>query len=418
MKGFKCIGLDCEETCCSGWSVIIDEDHYKKLKRAMDQTQAQRREFGATHKRVDIKKRSRLYYATLCMRKDGYCGLLDADGLCSVQLRFGEQLLSDTCALYPRTFSATGSRIEMAGTLSCPEITRRVLFAADALELVDMDPRSLPEGRNPPVQKIDPKNLYAGYVDDIRTTMYELLSLPEYPLSARLFFAAYFASRTVGFFFKGCESVDEQRLGNEIRRVKASDVLAELYEQYLKLAPSETLVAAVIVRILAQKASGACYSSFRTLVGDVFNIYARPSVEGPENLTFHLPTDKLISDYYQRKEEMTARFGQRIERYFENYAKNYWMKEWYGDSINLLVHTENLLVRIAVLRFMLFSLVQIPPGTDADEAVALLDKSAVQIFTRFSRNIEHDRKFLDNLTRALDEEKMQTLAHSICFLKF
>jgi lysine-N-methylase len=90
MKDFKCIGLDCEDTCCSGWSVGIDEDHYKKLKRAIDQTQEQRREFSATHKRVDIKKRSCLHYATLCMREDGYCRLLDADGLCSVQRRFGE----------------------------------------------------------------------------------------------------------------------------------------------------------------------------------------------------------------------------------------------------------------------------------------------------------------------------------------
>ena len=33
LKNFKCIGGACEDTCCAGWSIEVDEGTYKKYKK-------------------------------------------------------------------------------------------------------------------------------------------------------------------------------------------------------------------------------------------------------------------------------------------------------------------------------------------------------------------------------------------------
>ena len=417
MAGFQCIGSACEEHCCGGWQVFVDKDHYEKLKRLMSQPRALREEFASAHQPVDSAKRTPQCFAMMTLKPNGNCSMLDADGLCAIQRRFGAGALCSTCALYPRHFGEHANRIEMAGTLSCPEVARRALLHDDALDLVDFDPTRLLSGYTPPTQRIDPKNSYAGYLDDIRATIYELLSLPDCSLSLRLFCIAFFAARTAEFFHKDVATVDEQRLSEAIHCLKSLAQRAELCQWYEARAVSDKFVAKFIVEILKTRVEEGCLLTFRDLVYRALTTYDR-SAPGPGQTTTVPPVEQLAADYNQRKAALIARFGARIDRYFENYAKNYWMKEWYGSSPNLLVHTQDLLVRIAVQRFMLFSLANIPPDVDEQEAVRLLDQEAVRVFYKFSRSIEHFPKFLSKLTHALEAPGMEMLAHAVCLIKF
>ena len=36
MAKFRCIGSECEDSCCVGWRVTVDEDTYKKYRRVKD----------------------------------------------------------------------------------------------------------------------------------------------------------------------------------------------------------------------------------------------------------------------------------------------------------------------------------------------------------------------------------------------
>ena len=44
---FACIGPACEDTCCSGWSIPVDRDHYRRLKQVMGGSAAERERFRA-----------------------------------------------------------------------------------------------------------------------------------------------------------------------------------------------------------------------------------------------------------------------------------------------------------------------------------------------------------------------------------
>jgi hypothetical protein len=123
----------------------------------------------------------------------------------------------------------------------------------------------------------------------------------------------------------------------------------------------------------------------------------------------------LWADYVVRRQEWQATFPERVDRYFENYAKNFWMREWYTTSVDLLAHSRRLLVRVAVLRLLLFShpsLLAARSLTDVTAKRAALDRAAVEVFYRFSRAVEHQSNLLDKIAGAMAHEGPQTFAHT------
>ena len=61
------------------------------------------------------------------LQSNGRCRMLDAHGLCSIQIAYGPEKLCDTCRNYPRiALQNEGLNIAYL-TLSCPEVAREVL---------------------------------------------------------------------------------------------------------------------------------------------------------------------------------------------------------------------------------------------------------------------------------------------------
>src|SRR5262249_12258330 len=60
-------------------------------------------------------------HALLVLTDDASCAFLD-HGLCSIQARFGEELLPDACASFPPSLGRVGDRFERVATTACPEI--------------------------------------------------------------------------------------------------------------------------------------------------------------------------------------------------------------------------------------------------------------------------------------------------------
>src|SRR4029079_17930828 len=70
------------------------------------------------------------------------CTFLD-DNWCSIHRRFGEDALPDVCSQYPRRVSQVADRIELTGSISCPEVTRRLLHGERATDLVPCDGKAV-----------------------------------------------------------------------------------------------------------------------------------------------------------------------------------------------------------------------------------------------------------------------------------
>jgi hypothetical protein len=79
--------------------------------------------------------------------------------------------------------------------------------------------------------------------------------------------------------------------------------------------------------------------------------------------------------------------------FFENYCKQYLVRDWYFEQATVYQHIQGLLVRVAVLRFLLLS-------HPAEE----LDKLAIDVFQGMSRGVEHHDEFLKLINAGLSDQ--------------
>lgn len=115
-KDFKCIASECEDTCCAGWGIVIDEETY-------DCYQKIEGEFGE-------KLRSKIVEEdgdNVFVLNGDNCPFLNKNNLCEIYKELGEKNLCYTCRQYPRYMEEFLDLREIGLSLSCPEAARIIL---------------------------------------------------------------------------------------------------------------------------------------------------------------------------------------------------------------------------------------------------------------------------------------------------
>jgi len=159
---FACLGADCEDSCCSGWTVVLDKKTYQSYRQTKTAPLAVRLE---THVKRMRSQASDTTYARIELMPDtGECPMLE-ERLCSVQNALGEDRLSNVCFTYPRKVQQTGDVYQQALTLSCPEAARLALLAEDAFEFIESELVFRPNT----VERLQPKlGLTLDEMNDVR----------------------------------------------------------------------------------------------------------------------------------------------------------------------------------------------------------------------------------------------------------
>jgi lysine-N-methylase len=430
MESFRCTGSACEDDCCHHWRINIDQVTYKKVKNSLDCSKADRERFRQGIKRNRAAGHGKGDYASIALKADGSCPFQDTDKLCFIHRRFGEDHLSQVCQTYPRKLNQLGHRLEVTATLSCPVAARGCLLEENAMELVMVDlarhanPRLLHAARMPAGQS-DP---FLAYLDEIREVILHLLSERRYPLSSRLFFATFFVNRLERFFRPGATGFSGDVLAAEIDLLAYPANLARLHQEFESLEPSIALPMSIIQTMLLNRAARA-RSVFEELLWRVWETYGRKGEVNDflnvknTNGEVQVAAGLMLDCYRQRRDGLQAAFGARIDLYFENYCRNDWLGHWYPRSTSLLEHMQQLLLRLAVLRFMFHSHPELTPLCDSQNLETelvrdVLDRVAVEVFYKFSRGIEHDKTLLPQVQKALNEQEMESFAHSVLLIKF
>lgn len=117
----------------------------------------------------------------VCFRLDeaGMCALLTPDGLCRIQRDWGEEHLCGHCAAYPRFIEEYGCLTEYSLAVSCPEAAR-LLLETPRFTLIETN-----DGKNdPPFDGVDP-GLLAG-LEQSRAAVLALLDRGPAPLWDKL----------------------------------------------------------------------------------------------------------------------------------------------------------------------------------------------------------------------------------------
>ena len=115
-KDFKCIASECEDTCCAGWGIVIDDESYHKYQK-VDGAFGDRLKSEIVHDAGE----------NIFVLKGNDCPFLNENKLCDIYNELGEGGLCYTCRQYPRYLEEFGSLREMGISLSCPEAARIIL---------------------------------------------------------------------------------------------------------------------------------------------------------------------------------------------------------------------------------------------------------------------------------------------------
>lgn len=181
---FRCIGSQCEDTCCRGWRVPVDKITFEKYQACSHPALGTKLHDLVT---INSAAESDDSYADIKLI-DSQCPFL-AEGLCSIQGQLGEEYLSKNCATYPRVTHSVEGLLERALDLSCPEAARLALLNPEPMEFVeeagDDDAQLGSVGSVDATSSERPDRPYR-HVHEIRSLMISLLQNRRYPLSQRL----------------------------------------------------------------------------------------------------------------------------------------------------------------------------------------------------------------------------------------
>lgn len=130
---FRCIGPACEDSCCQGWDVRLDEATYTKYLSMPPGPLPDRIRQSLV---LITDGQTPRNYAGIRLDAGRACPFLDTDRLCEIQKGYGPEYLSSVCAQYPRSRQTIEGEMEETLLPSCPEAARMVL----------LHPRLLPEG--------------------------------------------------------------------------------------------------------------------------------------------------------------------------------------------------------------------------------------------------------------------------------
>ncbi|MGL4773593.1 MAG: flagellin lysine-N-methylase [Clostridium sp.] len=127
-NSFKCIASECEDTCCAGWGIVIDEETLKKYEKVEGDFRERLNEEIISDDEDKIFK-----------LKGDRCSFLNDKNLCDIYKELGEEGLCYTCREYPRYREEFLHIKEIGISLSCPEAARIILRDEEEGVFIEID---------------------------------------------------------------------------------------------------------------------------------------------------------------------------------------------------------------------------------------------------------------------------------------
>jgi lysine-N-methylase len=427
---FACTGGDCPDNCCHGWQVQLDKKTYEDLQRSMSLSSSEQERFEANVTRNQGPSAGAGRFATIGLDSCGLCTFQEAgSGLCSIQKEYGEPLLGQVCSIYPRQLNRYGQGTELSMTLSCPEAARLCLSSPKATDLVPLAPELVANEKYflTHLQSDTEPDPYPRHAGVVRQVLWDLLGTAGYPLSTRLFFCAYFAHRISPFFRAGMLEDDLGALPGEVERIGQPEFLRELSEQIQKVQDVNDLAMTIILTILMGRSRDD--SRLKERLQEIWVLYGgaefqqsavRALEKGQTDFDFGSP----IRQFHRRRDHLEKIFGTAHDQHLENYCFSYLFRENCTGAPTVLAHVQNLLIRRAILRFLVFSdprwnewMERPSDHRPTASELKQFEESAVDIFYRFSRTIEHSVELTQRIQDTLAAQGMQSLPHLVMQLK-
>lgn len=161
---FRCIGTDCEDNCCIGWEVDIDDDSLALYNSVTG-------DFGE-------RLHSAMSSDNSFMLKNNRCPFLNDKNLCDIFINLGEESLCTVCTEYPRYTEFFGELTEVGIGLSCETAAELILKNSEKTYFVTEETEQESE--------IDFEEDFLSELLDVREKVFAILQNRQKPISGRV----------------------------------------------------------------------------------------------------------------------------------------------------------------------------------------------------------------------------------------
>ncbi|MCP5267829.1 MAG: flagellin lysine-N-methylase [Zoogloeaceae bacterium] len=223
---FQCIGSACEDTCCAGWKISIDQATLETYRQVKHPGLAER--FQRFIKPISVEARGASGHpARIELLPDTRdCPFLE-QGCCAIHRDLGEDYLSDTCASFPRRIREVSGQIEYALDLACPEAARKALLTENVLDLIESPISIRPSTlvASPLTGKLTPQQ-----VSEIRGFCLQFMQLGDLLLWQRLVVIGHFCHQLEALLATDTPLDLDQFLSEFLGQIEQGPMLALLNE--------------------------------------------------------------------------------------------------------------------------------------------------------------------------------------------
>lgn len=400
-KQFQCIGTKCEDNCCYGWRVGIDENTYKKYKKVSKPALKRLIDKNITRKRSNPSLEN---YAKIIMDKNGKCPFLEEDRLCNIHRELGEEFLSKVCMVYPRLTNIVNGIYEKSITLSCPEAAKLVLLNPNIMEFDEIEEAI--DVQHNIIHKIDTENVRKGnnvnkHFWSLRIFSISLLQNREYLLTERLII--------LGLFMKKVQEALDNNLDYEIPNI------IEEYNQIIENGDLKEAIRNIPVNLTIQMELMKEFNDER------FTIEFSPNAKSYIDC-FVKFLKGIDYDADTKVEEAGERYKEACLNYYEPFMKdheyilenllvNYIFKEMFPINSQDGVFDDymKMTIHYSLIKMFLIGM--------AAYNKKLNEELIVKLVYSYSRAIEHNSIFFDKTFKLFKEKGYNTMAYMAILIK-
>lgn len=385
---FKCIGGDCEDTCCVGWDIDVDRATFKKYFKVKDEGMKKMFQKNVCNN-TDCTNED-LDYGRIKLNKEKRCPFLNCDNYCKIQEKLGEDYLSSVCSQFPRVVNKVDNHYEMVLDLSCPEAARIVLNNKNKIEF-KTENRSLGKYTMSGVLETKDREFEGTaikYFKEIRDMSIKIMQYRGLDLTKRLYVLGDLLS-----ILEDLSEEDPDKIPVVISKYNIYET-AKFYEE--------------------DEMNFISQIPFFKNVVDSLNI-----IEEVDSEKFRDMTKKALSGFDFKNENDLMKNSDKYIKAFNDYTKkfinkhSYIFENYFVNFIynNLFPFSESdfifegyimLLFRFALMRFYLVGMYLSNDNTDSKENII----DFIQVFVKA---FEHDRNYRSEILEYIQENEFDNM---------
>lgn len=391
IKYFKCDTSKCTDICCmSNWSIDIDKNTYYKycnLKKAKE------REVILKYIKQNSESKTIEDYAKLNFCQ-GKCYFLNNEKLCSLQLKYGEEYISNVCRTYPRKINVVNDIIEMSADTSCPVIAELMLKPTKSMEFDFLEETNLI--RNKSICGIIyndenyGKNQPEKYLWDLRNFTIDLLQNRKLSLKNRLNILGHF-----------CKDIDSIIFNNKAQCI--IEIINMYYEkmnqnifQVNRGILDDKIKTYIILNTIKQRYK---YKFVNNKFSHYLDIFFK-SINYYDGISI----DELSEEYSKKY----IKFNNEIEKYdyiFENYLVNNVFINLFPAGAGKTVYETftKLIINYVFIKSVLLG--NCSYNNTIDEYLV------IDFISSYAKNIEHNSAFYYDVYKFLNSEKYDSFEY-------